>query len=163
MKNATIALLILLATPPTFAAEPVSTSRWGNTAIGGHDTLAYYEEGLAGSTPVAKGSRKYVVEWQEATWRFASRASADQFAAQPRNFVPRYNGHCANALSLGEGLVRTNGKVWEFFGEQLHLFYSERGRQRWLTGHWRAYQEKANSAWEDILDQELCNRGRCQF
>jgi hypothetical protein len=39
----------------------------------------------------------------------------------------------------------------EFFGDRLHLFYAERGRQRWLNGDWRAYQRDADAAWEAIV------------
>lgn len=65
--------------------------------------------------------------------------------------MPQYNGHCSNGLSLDEGLIRTDGSVWEFFGDKLHLFYAERGRQRWLTGDWQAYRRQADKAWQDIL------------
>lgn len=141
----------LLFITPLYANEPVSTGFWSNTAIGGHDTLAYYQEGLVGSTPVDKGQEAYTVSWQGADWRFASQASADKFSANPEKYVPRYNGHCANALSLGEGLIPTNGSVWEFFGDELHLFYAERGRQRWLNGDWQKYQAEADQAWKREL------------
>ncbi len=147
-------LLFLLAAGAACADEPVSTGRWSDTAIGGHDALAYhasYANGVTASAPVAEGSKKFVVVWQGAKWRFANQASADQFAADPRRYVPRYNGYCANALSLGEGLVRTDGSVWEFFGERLHLFYAEGGRQRWLSGDWQAYQAEADAAWQAQL------------
>ncbi len=72
------------------------------------------------------------------------------FAADPERYAPLYNGHCSNALSLGEGLVATDGTVWEFFGENLHLFYAERGRQRWLNGDWESYKVTADTAWEEL-------------
>ena len=147
---AVFAVVLLIATTG-LAAEPVSTGRSNNTAIGGHDTLGYYAPGLTGNAAVAKGAKKYMVEWQGAQWRFASRASADKFVANPRQYAPRYNGHCANALSLGKGLVRTDGSIWEFFGDRLHLFYAERGRQRWVNGDWEAYQKAADAEWRAKL------------
>ncbi len=139
--------LFILFSVPTFADEPVSTGRWNNTAIDGHDTLGYYAPGLADNAAVADGIKKYIVNWQGANWWFANQESADKFAANPREYAPHYNGHCANALSLGEGLVRTDGSVWEFFGERLHMFYAEGGRQRWLNGDWENFQRTANAAW----------------
>ncbi|WP_255855055.1 hypothetical protein [Marinobacterium rhizophilum] len=68
----------------------------------------------------------------------------------PQRYLPAYHGHCANALSLGEGLIATDGRVWEFFGDQLHLFYAERGRQRWLNGDWKAYKADADQAWSNL-------------
>ena len=146
--------LILLTSNSLFASEPVSTSFWNNIAIGKHDALGYYQEDLTGSTPTTKGVEHFTVNWQDAEWRFASQASADKFAENPRKYVPRYNGHCANALSLGEGLINTDGTVWEFFGDKLHLFYAERGRQRWLKGDWQTYQAEADQAWLEILNKE---------
>lgn len=137
-----------------FANEPVSTSFWNNIAIGKHDSLAYYQPGLTGSTATSIGKKQFVVNWQGADWRFASQASAEKFAEKPRKYAPRYNGHCANALSLGEGLINTDGTVWEFFGDKLHLFYAERGRQRWLKGDWKTYQKEADAAWNKTLAKE---------
>lgn len=138
---------LLLLSSELYANEPVSTSYWNNTAIGGHDTLAYYKEDLVGSSPVTQGEKAFSVTWQGAVWQFANQTSADKFAADPSKYAPRYNGHCANALSLDEGLIPTSGKVWEFFGDDLHLFYAERGRQRWLNGNWKKYQAIADKAW----------------
>ena len=151
MKPFLWGLVALLSASSLWANEPVSTGFWSNTAIGGHDTLAYYQTGLPGSSPTTKGTQQFVVQWQGADWRFASQTSADKFATAPQRYAPRYNGHCANALSLGEGLIPTDGSVWEFFGERLHLFYAERGRQRWLNGDWQAYQVTADKAWQALL------------
>ena len=135
------------------AAEPVSTSVFGNTAIGGKDTASYHTDGVKQSHKVAEGDKRFEVKYLGATWRFASQASADRFAANPAAFAPRYNGYCANALSSDEGLVRTDGEVWEFFGDKLYLFYAEGGRQRWLKGDWQVYRKQADAAWQAILDK----------
>ncbi|MFT2110132.1 YHS domain-containing (seleno)protein [Marinomonas sp. 2405UD68-3] len=139
----------------TLFAQPVSTGFWGNTAIGGHDATAYYKTNNIGRTPTEKGQSLYTVLWKGAEWHFASQASADKFLASPEAYVPKYNGHCANALSLGEGLISTNGKVWEFFGDELHLFFAERGRQRWLKGDWKSFQKEANLAWSQEINSAI--------
>ena len=144
--------IMLFANQLILANEPVSTSFWDNVAIGKHDSLGYYAQDLEGSTSTPLGDKQFVVNWQGAEWRFASQASADKFAQDPRKYAPRYNGHCANALSLGEGLINTDGNVWEFFGDKLHLFYAERGRQRWLNGDWQSYQIAADKAWQAMLN-----------
>jgi len=153
MKTLFICLFFLVS-QNILANEPVSTSFWSNVAIGKHDVLGYYEPGLTNSAPTAMGSKKFVVNWQGAQWRFASQASADKFERDPLQYVPRYNGHCANALSLDLGLINTDGSVWEFFGDELHLFYAERGRQRWLNGDWEAFQIDADRAWIKALKDE---------
>ena len=151
---------LILLVSQSYANEPVSTSYWSNTAIGGHDTVDYHlkkslknnQGDRIGSTKTAQGKDSLTVTWQGAKWQFATQTSADKFAADPSKYAPRYNGHCANALSLGEGLIPTSGKVWEFFGDDLHLFYAERGRQRWLNGDWKTYQTVADKAWQQELN-----------
>ena len=143
----TLALWLFVAVP-ALAAEPVSTSFFGNTAIGGQDTVSYHAPALRQSHRVLEGDSRFEVSYLGANWRFASIESADRFAADPAKYIPRYNGFCANALSLGEGLVKTDGTVWEFFGDQLYLFYGESGRQRWLTGDWQSYRSQADAAWQ---------------
>lgn len=147
-----LALFFLLVSGAR-GAEPVSTGFWSSTAIGGRDTVSYHAPEARASHTALPGDQRFEVRYLGASWRFASRDSADRFAASPGAYVPRYNGHCANALSSGEGLVATDGTVWEFFGDRLHLFYAEAGRQRWLKGDWRTYQAQADAAWKEILEK----------
>lgn len=146
-----ILFMLALLLVPAHAAEPVSTGFFGSTAIGGQDTVSYYTPDVQKAHKVLAGDKRFEVRYLGASWRFASRESADRFAADPAKYVPHYNGHCANALSLGEGLITTDGTVWEFFGDQLYLFYGESGRQRWLKGDWKAYRTQADAAWQSIL------------
>jgi len=96
------------------------------------------------------GSKSYTVKYKGAKWRFLSKESSELFAANPEKYSPAYNGHCANALSLGNGLVRTDGTHWEIFGDELHLFYAGQGRTRWLGGDWEAYKVEADAAWAKL-------------
>ncbi len=145
------AFLLAAFTTLAHAAEPVSTGWVNGAAIGGKDTVSYFSADVKASHQVVEGNSTFTVQYLGAPWRFASKASADRFAANPAAYVPQYNGHCSNALTQGEGLISTNGSVWEFFGDKLHLFYAERGRQRWLTGDWQAFRQQADKAWQDIL------------
>lgn len=142
---------LVLSSPlftPARAAPPVSTSGAGQIAIGGHDTVSYHLPAVRQSHMALAGDTRFVVSHLGARWQFASHESAQRFAAAPARYVPQYNGFCANALSLGEGLIRTDGTVWEFFDERLYLFFAERGRRRWLTGDWQSYRSQADAAWQ---------------
>lgn len=132
-------------------AEPVSTGFFNHTAIGGMDTVAYHSGDVKKSHKAIEGDKKFEVKYLGANWRFISKESADKFAATPAAFIPMYNGHCANALSMGKGLVPTDGTFWEFFGDKLYLFYDEEGHQRWLKGNWQSYKQSADNAWFEIL------------
>jgi len=152
--NRLVGLLLLLGTIAfaslANAAEPVSKSRFKGVAIGGHDSVAYHSLARDPQAGALKGVKKFVVKYKGAKWNFADQQSADKFAAEPEKFSPAYNGHCANALSVGEGLVRTDGTHWEIFGDKLYLFYAARGRTRWLDGNWETYKVDADAAWEKL-------------
>lgn len=150
MKNILIIFIALTVSNSVLASEPVSKSFWGDVAIEGVDTTAYHLAEVQKKHKEITGKSEFSVKWKEAIWHFASQQSADRFASDPERYRPVYNGFCSNGLSLGEGLVKTDGTVWEFFGDQLHLFYAEKGRQRWLKGDWKAYRQDANKAWAEL-------------
>jgi len=129
------------------AAEPVSKSRFGGVAIGGKDTVAYHNLVQAPQEAAVGGRKTFTVKYKGANWRFLSKESADLFAADPARYEPAYNGHCANALSLGNGLVKTNGEHWEILNDKLYLFYAAAGRDRWTDGNWETYKVASDAAW----------------
>jgi len=149
-----IALVVTLVTSlfagQIVAAEPVSKSRLSGVAIGGHDSVAYHQISREPQANAVEGAKNYVVEYKGAKWRFASEQSSELFAANPEQYSPAYNGHCANALSLGEGLIRTDGTHWEIFEDQLYLFYAKRGRDRWTDGNWKTYKMASDAAWDEL-------------
>ncbi len=142
-----LALSLLAVSAVTHAAEPVSKSRWRSVAIDGHDTVAYHEIQREPQARAEEGEKPYAVEYKGATWYFLSADHAERFAAEPEKFAPAYNGFCANALSLGEGLVKTDGTHWEILGDKLFLFYAGKGRERWMDGGWEEYKKAADEAW----------------
>ena len=129
---------------------PVSTSTFGKVAIGGHDTVAYHEPAAISSHIASEGSKDWVHEWRGAKWRFASEQSYIAFKSDPEKYRPAYGGFCSNALSLGEGLIRTDGTHWEILDGRLHLFFAARGRDRWLDGNHAKYRQQADQAWKEI-------------
>ena len=134
------------------AEEPVSKSFFGDVAIDGHDTVAYHNISESQPHAAVKGSKTWASEWKGAKWLFTTEADRDLFAADPERFAPAYNGHCANALRLGEGLVKTDGSHWQIFDQQLYTFYAGRGRERWLAGDYREYIIAADKAWNEIIN-----------
>ena len=68
----------------------------GGIAVRGTDVVAYATQGR----PVA-GRAEFAHAWRGATWRFASAAHRDLFAADPERYAPAYGGFCAYAVSEG--------------------------------------------------------------
>lgn len=150
-RRLTLVTLLAFFASALHAAEPVSKSRFKGIAIGGHDSIAYHTLASSGHPPAVPGSKKFVVKFKGAKWQFGSQRSADLFRQDPQRYAPAYNGHCANALSLGKGLLKTDGTHWEVLGDKLFLFYAAKGRERWMDGNWQDYKVAADAAWNKIL------------
>lgn len=159
MSSRLLAILLALASgllPTLVTAEslgPVSRSFTG-VAIGGMDSVAYHDPAAISEHRASEGVRTWTFEWRGAKWRFASEQNYDKFRADPDRFRPAYGGHCANALSLGEGLIKTDGSHWEIFDDQLYLFFAARGRDRWTGGNWTTYREEADRAWLELTGHQ---------
>ena len=147
-------LLLFFSSVMVYAEEPVSKSFFGSKAINGYDSVAYHSPESIARHEARQGNSEFVVSWKGANWHFATAESAQKFRNNPTQYSPAYNGHCANALSLGEGLIKTDGTHWEILDKQLYLFYAGRGRQRWLDGSWQEYKKTADQAWLEIINSE---------
>ena len=152
-KRSIIFVALLIVACSLNANEPVSKSFLTGIAIGGHDTVAYHRPGNSEPHRAIVGSKTWKAEWKGADWLFSSKTDRDLFAANPERYSPAYNGFCANALSLGEGLISTDGSHWQIFGDRLYTFYAARGRQRWLAGDFEEYKLIADKAWKGLVGE----------
>lgn len=138
--------LALVSTPQRASAfDEINKTFFGGVAIDGYDTSAYHRAGKP-----MKGQSAHSVKWKGATWKFATKADAEKFRANPTRYAPAYGGHCANGMSLGEK-VDGDPKIWMIIGEKLYLFYAERGRKRWQNGDKKALIAAANANWAKLL------------
>ncbi|MFT5260445.1 MAG: YHS domain-containing protein [Saprospiraceae bacterium] len=147
-----LALLLALCWWPfsAQAKEPNGADSFTGLIIGGHDTVAYHQPEAIAKHKRQIGNKQFSVDYNGAKWNFGNKQNADAFAQDPERYTPAYNGHCANALSLGEGLYKTNGKTWEIFDDHLYVFYAPRGQKRWNNGNWSTYKGQADAAWAEL-------------
>jgi len=108
------------------AAEPMVFQRRG-VAINGSDPVAYFE----GNGPV-EGSPDFTLDWNEATWQFASAANRDAFADDPERYAPAFGGYCAFAAARGY-LAPTIPEAWSIVDDRLFLNANLRARELWLA------------------------------
>lgn len=142
---------LLLAAALAFAAPALAQkaevySSWLGAAIRGYDPVAYFTEGK----PV-EGSRKFSHEWKGATWRFASAANRDAFAAAPEKYAPQFGGYCAYGVANGY-TVSTVPEAWTIVEGKLYLNYSLGVRADWLKDV-PGYIGKANANWPRALER----------
>ncbi len=149
VRHIQIAILISLVSlsPATVLAfEEINKSYFSGLALVGYDAVSYFTEAKA-----VKGDKAHSLEWENATWLFASNSNRQKFLADPDSYAPQYGGYCSNQMSLGH-LSDIDGEVWRIIDNKLYLFGHDAGRVRWSTQtgqrvidadqHWRAYLER---------------------
>jgi len=94
-------------------------------AVRGTDVVAYHTEGR----PVA-GRAEFTHAWRGATWRFASAANRDRFAAEPERYAPAYGGFCAFAVSEGY-TAPIDPNAWRIVDGRLFLNFNQSVQRRW--------------------------------
>ncbi len=111
----------LLAAPQAEAR----VNEQGGAAIGGTDPVAYFTEGR----PVP-GRADITHAWGGATWRFASTANRDAFAADPARYAPAFGGFCAYAVARGY-TAKIEPEAWRIVEGRLYLNYDLKTRAIW--------------------------------
>lgn len=146
MRTITPLLLLLAFTLPAFADEPVNKTLLGN-AIEGYDVVAYFTQGK----PV-KGSSDHEVEWNGATWRFASAAHRSLFAKDPAKYAPQYGGFCAFGVSRGYAVGIDPG-AWKIVDGKLYLNYDRDVQAEWVKDI-PGYISRADANWPKIVAEK---------
>lgn len=149
IRHAAAALMLATAgvafTAPAHADKaPVYTGTFSNTAVEGHDPVAYFTEGR----PV-KGSRDFRTEYQGAEFRFASQENLDAFLADPEKYAPQFGGYCAWAVSEGY-TAKGDADHWAIVDGKLYLNYNKKIQNRWEQDR-EMHIVKANTNWPEVL------------
>ena len=144
VRTFVLAAALAFAAPALAQKPEVYTA--GGAALGGYDPVAYFTE----SRPV-KGDARFTHAWKGATWRFASAAHRDAFAAAPEKYAPQYGGYCAYGVASGY-TVPTVPEAWSVREGRLYLNYSTGVQQSWLRDP-AGYIRKADANWPRALEQ----------
>ena len=124
--------------------NPVN-STWRGVAIDGYDPVAYFTDGK----PV-EGDADITLDWNGATWRFASAEHRDLFATEPEQYAPQFGGYCAWAVAQGK-TAGIEPEAWTLVDGRLYLNYSKKIQKRWeedVPGN----IEKAEGNWPGLAD-----------
>lgn len=146
MKRIACSLLLLIAAGPAWSAGAIQTGWFGNTAIGGYDVVAYFDQGRA-----IKGSREFSLEWMGAEWRFASAEHRAAFEAEPAKYAPQYGGHCAWAAAKGY-IASGDPEQWSIVDGRLFLNYNARVKQQWYPDR-HVLIEQGDRNWPELAEQ----------
>jgi YHS domain-containing protein len=97
-------------------AGSINTGYFGNLAIEGYDTVAYFTDHRA-----TKGSDKYSYDWLGATWQFASDEHRKLFEADPISYAPQFGGLCAEGMAYSELTVNIEPEAWQIIDGKLYI------------------------------------------
>ncbi len=140
-----VALPLTISTPAAFAdKDPVYTGIFSNTAVDGHDPVAYFTEGK----PI-KGSKDFSTDYQGAEFRFASQANLDAFLADPEKYAPQYGGYCAWAAAQNK-TAPGKAEYWAIVDDKLYLNFSKKVQEDWNEDR-EGFITKADENWPDLL------------
>jgi YHS domain-containing protein len=125
---------------------PIYTSFFGNVAVGGYDTVAYFTD----KKPV-QGDAKFSTSYQGTEWRFATAAHRDAFVADPARYAPQYGGYCAWAVAQGN-TASADPMRWRIVNDKLYLNYDADVQKKWDASI-PEFIQQANNNWPSVLGQ----------
>lgn len=135
---------------PAYALDPASTSAVNVTAEGvaanGYDVVAYFTDGKP-----TRGSAEFTAAFEGATYRFASAAHRDAFAADPAKYAPQFGGFCAVGASFGKK-VDNDPTQWSVLDGKLYLNSGAQAQSLWLKDE-AGTAAKASASWPGIKDK----------
>ena len=85
-------------------------------ALKGYDPVAYFTEKRA-----TVGNAQFRLEWDGATYQFASAKHLELFKADPDRYLPQYKNWCAASVANGEK-VYGEPEYWLVEDGRLYLF-----------------------------------------
>jgi YHS domain-containing protein len=128
-----------------YAADPIYTGKFSNTAVGGYDTVAYFTMDKA-----VKGSRKHATRYMGATFRFSSAENLQTFLADPDKYAPQYGGYCAWAASQNY-TAKGDPEVWKIVDGKLYLNYNSEVQAMWVKDI-PDFIKAADANWPGLID-----------
>jgi YHS domain-containing protein len=123
---------------------PIYTSFFGNVAVGGYDTVAYFTEHNA-----VQGDAKYSTTYQGAEWLFSTAAHRDAFVVDPVRYAPQYGGYCAWAVARGS-TASADPMRWRIVNNKLYLNYDAEVQKKWEVNI-PEFIQQANKHWPSVL------------
>jgi YHS domain-containing protein len=139
MKAILVTFLLALA----FSVQAQNNVDSSGLALKGYDPVAYFSEGK----PVP-GKPEFTARHEGATYRFASAANRDAFAAAPGKYAPQYGGYCAFGMASGYK-APIEPDAWTIVDGKLYLNYNQSVRSRW-SADIPGFIRKAEANWPSV-------------
>ena len=142
-----ILLLSLFWINNLFAADPVYTSFFSNSALGGYDAVAYFTQGKP-----QPGKKQFTFKYQGVNWLFSSAQHLNMFKANPQQYAPQYGGYCAWAVAEKNDLVSGDPLRWNIVAGKLYLNYDQEIQTKWQKNI-PGFITQGDIAWPKLVAQ----------
>ena len=142
-----ILLLSLFWINNLFAADPVYTSFFSNSALGGYDAVAYFTQGKP-----QPGKKQFTFKYQGVNWLFSSAQHLNMFKANPQKYAPQYGGYCAWAVAEKNDLVSGDPLRWNIVAGKLYLNYDQEIQTKWQKNI-PGFITQGDIAWPKLVAQ----------
>jgi len=116
MRTAVVTLLVL-ATCAVALAKQLNNLDGDGVALQGYDPVAFFTD----NRPV-KGDRQYQLQYNGATYYFASAEHKGIFEKEPGKYEPQFGGFCAYGASRGK-TVPVKIEAWQIVNGRLLMQY----------------------------------------
>jgi YHS domain-containing protein len=127
LKQLTLGLIFSIFAGNALALDAIYTPWYSNVAIEGYDPVAYFLENKA-----VEGKKAHKLDWQSATWQFASAENKALFEANPDKYAPQYGGYCAWAVSQNT-TASIDPDQFSIVDGKLYLNYDKEVKTMWLV------------------------------
>lgn len=146
LKQSLLGLLLTIGfTLGAHAADPIRTTLFGNLAVEGYDTVAYFIDNKA-----TKGKKDFQFEWHGANWRFSSEEHLNLFKQMPEKYAPQYGGYCAWAVS-NNSTAGIDPEQFSIVEGRLYLNYNKSIQEQWLPEKEKRI-EQADKYWPRLVN-----------
>ena len=148
------ALAAALAPFPAAAAAPAPTVNVdaAGLAMRGYDPVAFFTDGKP-----MPGDPRHSLQWNGATWRFASANSLKAFRAAPERYAPQFGGYCAWAVSQ-HYLAPGDPNYWKVVAGKLYLNANARAKELWEADQDEAIA-RGEANWPAVLTDNQDSAG----
>jgi YHS domain-containing protein len=137
-------VILFTVTSPVQALDKINTTFFGNLAVQGYDTVAYFTQNKA-----VEGSERFQYQWQGVNWRFSSAQHLGLFKADPAAYAPQYGGYCAYAVSHND-TASIEPEQFTVLKGKLYLNYSRNINNEWSEDR-EGYIKLADKNWPLLL------------
>jgi YHS domain-containing protein len=151
-KLVALILAVAIFLPGLVGAGEINTGYFGNVAIKGYDSVAYFTKQHA-----IKGSEDFSYDWLGARWIFSSEKHKIMFAGNPVNYAPQYGGHCADGIANGDLTRNIDPQAWRIIEGKLYLNYDQGAAAE--IEEIAGQLQKSEENWPEVRARLLGNNG----